>query len=197
MISTPTVDYSQTSNNHVNFRFGYNTTLKERGSTRWQTKTTRRWGTEGGDGGQWELDYLLDLLLLLLFFILQLYCPFGVRPMGKIRVAFPGESQLRQSRATQPRVHAGSVSASIFHPALTRTTGSLTCAQILMHTIAHGVVGRPQQSALKVKGHRGEKSLAAPVNRTCVNSVPVRCSTNWTISLPCYLQSLSGKIEWS
>ena len=116
---------------------------------------------------------------------------------GENRVAFPGESQLRQSRATQTRVHAGSVSASIFHPALTRTTGSLTCAQILMHTIAHGVVGRPQQSALKVKGHWGEKSLAAPVNRTCVNSVPVRCSTNWTISLPCYLLSLSGKIEWS
>ena len=27
--------------------------------------------------------------------------------MGNIRVAFPGESQLRQSRATQPTMHAG------------------------------------------------------------------------------------------
>ena len=30
-------------------------------------------------------------------------------------VAFPGESQLRQSRATQPGVHAGCFSVSMIH----------------------------------------------------------------------------------
>ena len=30
----------------------------------------------------------------------------------------------------------------------------------------------------------GEKSLAAPGNRTCVGNVPVRCSTNWSTSPP-------------
>ena len=48
----------------------------------------------------------------------------------KIRVSFPGESQLRQSRATQPKVHAGCFSVFIIHRSLTWTTGSLTCAQM-------------------------------------------------------------------
>ena len=49
----------------------------------------------------------------------------------------------------------------------------------------------------RVYGHRketlhwkltvGEKSLAAPGNRTCVGSVPVRCSTNWSTSPPIYI----------
>ena len=40
-----------------------------------------------------------------------------IAPMGflpwEIRVAFPGESQLRQGRASQPTVHAGCFSVSI------------------------------------------------------------------------------------
>ena len=52
---------------------------------------------------------------------------------------WPGESQLRQSRATQLTVHGGCFSVSIIHRTLTQTTGSLTCAQMLMHVIAHGV----------------------------------------------------------
>ena len=59
---------------------------------------------------------------------------------GGIRVVFPGESQLRQNRATQPTMHA---SVSIIHQTLTWTTGSLTCAQMLMHAIAHGGVRAP------------------------------------------------------
>ena len=55
----------------------------------------------------------------------------------EIRVAFPGESQLRQSRASQPNVHGGCFSVSIIHQTLTWTTGSLTCAQMLMYAIAH------------------------------------------------------------
>ena len=55
-----------------------------------------------------------------------------------LRVAFRGESQLRQSRAIQPMVHAGCGCFSVFiiHRTLTRTTGSLTCAKILMHAVA-------------------------------------------------------------
>ena len=76
-------------------------------------------------------------------------------PPWKIRVAFPGESQLRQSRANQPTVHDGCFTVSIIHRTLTWTTGSLTCAQMLMHAIAHGVVGtHVRESALKVDSER-------------------------------------------
>ena len=57
----------------------------------------------------------------------------------EIQIAFPGERQLQQSRATQPTVRAGCFSASIIHQTLTWTTGSLTCAQMLMQAITHGV----------------------------------------------------------
>ena len=32
----------------------------------------------------------------------------------------------------------------------------------------------------------GEKSLAAPGNRTCVGNVPVQCFTNWAICIPSF-----------
>ena len=83
--------------------------------------------------------------------------PKGFLPL-EIRVAFPGESQLRQSRPTQPTVHAGFFvyfSSSIIHRTLTWTTGSLTCAQMLMHAIAHGGVRtHVEESALKVDSGR-------------------------------------------
>ena len=73
----------------------------------------------------------------------------------EIQVAFPGESQLRQSRATQPNIHAGCLSVSIIHRTLTLTTRSLTCAQMLMHAIAHGdVLTHVRESALKVDSGR-------------------------------------------
>ena len=40
--------------------------------------------------------------------------PSGFLPW-ETRVAFPGESQLRQTRATQPTVHTGCVSVSIIY----------------------------------------------------------------------------------
>ena len=70
--------------------------------------------------------------------------------LWEIRVAFPGESQLRQIRATQPRVHAGCFSVSIVHRTLTWTTGSLTCAQMKMHAIAHGCTDTVTESELDV-----------------------------------------------
>ena len=64
--------------------------------------------------------------------------PLGFLPL-EIRVAFSEESQLRQIRATKAMVHTGCFSVSIIHRTLTRTTGSSTCAQLLMHAIVHGV----------------------------------------------------------
>ena len=81
----------------------------------------------------------------------------------EIRVAFPGETQLRQSRTTQRAVHAGFVvvvclfvfSISIIHRTLTWATGSLTCAQMLTHATAHGgCTDTVRVSALKVDSER-------------------------------------------
>ena len=51
-----------------------------------------------------QSSYLFSIFYSFLF--LQLYCPFGFLKW-EIRVAFFGESQLRQSRATQPRYMLG------------------------------------------------------------------------------------------
>ena len=95
---------------------------------------------------------------LLTFFYFTFYYKCIV-PMGflswEIRVAFPGESQLRQSRANQPTVQSGCFSVSIIHRTLTRTMGSLTCAQMFMHVIAHGAARtHVTESALKVDSGR-------------------------------------------
>ena len=90
-------------------------------------------------GTKYQVIYKLPVIFFFFhnfFFFLQLYPPIGISPMGN-RVAFPGESQLRQSRATQPTVHAGRFGVSIVHRTLTWTTESLTCAQMLMHAVAH------------------------------------------------------------
>ena len=120
------------------------------------------------------------LFFFLFFYFLQFYCPNGVLSWENC-VSFSGQSQLRQSRATQPTVHAKCFSVSIIHRTLAWTTWFLTCTQMLMHAIAHGGVRTPWES-LHWKLTLGEKSLAAQRNRTCVGSVPVRCSTNWATS---------------
>ena len=56
------------------------------------------------------------------------------------QVAFPKVSQLQQSHATQHTVDAGCFSVSIIYRTVAWTTRSLTCAQMLMHAIAHGGV---------------------------------------------------------
>ena len=100
------------------------------------------------------VSYVHPVNFFLSFLILQLIVPFEFLPW-EIRVAFPGECQMRQSRATQPTVHAGCVSVSIIHRTLTWTTGSLTCAQMLMHAFAHGGVRtHVRESALKVDSGR-------------------------------------------
>ena len=73
----------------------------------------------------------------------------------KSGLLFPRESQLRQSRDRQPTVHSGCLSVSIIHRTPTWTTGSLPCAQMLMHAIAHGCVRtHVRESALKVDSGR-------------------------------------------
>ena len=66
----------------------------------------------------------------------------GFSPWG-IGVAFPEESQLRQSRATQLTVHAGCFGVSPIYRTPTWTTGSLTLAQMLMMAVAHGGLRTP------------------------------------------------------
>ena len=70
-----------------------------------------------------------------------------------------GESQLRQSRATQCTVHAGCFIVSIIHRTVTWTTGSLTCTQMLIHATAHGGVRtHVREFALKiVSGRKKER----------------------------------------
>ena len=77
----------------------------------------------------------------------------GISPR-EIRVAFPRESQLQQSRATQSTVHTGCFSVPIIHRTVTWTTGSSPCAQMLMHAIEHGGVRTPKESALEVDSGR-------------------------------------------
>ena len=85
-------------------------------------------GDEGGRSGSCgkTLGQLFKTFFLLFTTVLS-HWDFS---HGKIGLLFPGESQLRQSRVTQPTVHAEYFSVSIIHRFLTWwTTGSLTCAQ--------------------------------------------------------------------
>ena len=125
------------------------------------------------------LERLLVKLINLLFtffknFFLQLYCPNGMSLMGNSGCSPRGKPAATESRYPTT-VHGGCFSVSIIHRTLTWTTGYLPCAQTLMHAIAHRGARTPQES-LHWKLTLGEKSLAAPGNRTCVSGVPVRCS---------------------
>ena len=56
------------------------------------------------------------VVVVCLFTFYNYIVPMGFLPC-EIRIAFPGKSQLRQSRATQPSVHAECFSVSIIHRA--------------------------------------------------------------------------------
>ena len=75
------------------------------------------------------------VVFFFIYIFLQLFCPNGILPR-EILVAFHEESQLQQSRATQPIVHAGCFSVSIILGTLTWTTGSVTgICDLFVHTI--------------------------------------------------------------
>ena len=80
-------------------------------------------------------------------------------------------------------VRAGYLCVAIIHQTLTRTTGSLTCAQMLMHVSAHVGV-RALKGSLHRKLTLGRKSLVILGNRTCVSGTMVQCSTNLATSHP-------------
>ena len=118
------------------------------------------------------------------FLFLQLCCPIGITPMGN-RVYFHGESQLQQRCTTQSTVHAGCFS---LHnpPNSDKTTGALTCAQILMHAIAHGgVQTHVRECALKVDS--GRKTPC------CTGELNLR---QWCASLMLYQLSYIPILSW-
>ena len=96
----------------------------------------------------------------------------------EIRVAFPWESQLPQSCATQPTVHAGCFRVSIIHQTLTWTTGSLMCAQMLMRAIAPGGC-TDSRKRVSTESWLGEKN---PLPQRGIELVSVAWLTNWATS---------------
>ena len=99
---------------------------------------------------------LSSSLSFLLFFPTFYNC---IVPIGflscEIQVAFPGKSQLRQSRATQPKVHVGCFIVSIIHPTLTWTTGSYNvCTDVNACDCTQGCTDTVRESALKVDSGR-------------------------------------------
>ena len=77
-------------------------------------------------------NYLHDLLLLFFTTVLSQWDFFH----GKFRLLSLGKASC-DSHTTQPTVLARCFSVSIFNQTLTWTAGSLTCAQMLMHAVAH------------------------------------------------------------
>ena len=133
-------------------------------------------------GKLWWHKKTVCVLLFKNFYVIFFYnciVPIGFLPW-EIRVAFPEESQLRESCATKSTVHAGCFSVSMIHRTLTGITGSLTCAQIGVNACdcSRGCTDTVNES-LHWKLTLGGKSLASPGNRTCISGVPVRRSNNW------------------
>ena len=71
------------------------------------------------------------------------------------QVTCPGESRLRQSRATQPTVHAGRFSVSIIHGTLTRDYGIFNMrTDVNARDCTRGCKDTVSESALKVDSGR-------------------------------------------
>ena len=105
--------------------------------------------------------------------------PLGFLPW-EFRVAFPGESQQRQSHVTRPTVYAGCFSVSIIDRTLTWTTGSLTCAQMSVHVITHGGVRTyVRESALKVDSGRTIPCRTGESNLRQQRAGPTPCQLSY------------------
>ena len=90
------------------------------------------WTRMGGLSATLAVNRLGRVLFLALFVFVFFYTLLSQSEFlpCEIRFAFPKESQLQQSRATQSQLiktHAGSFRVSVIHRTLTRTTGPLTC----------------------------------------------------------------------
>ena len=108
------------------------------------------------------------LFTLIFFFFLYLFTFYNcIVPIGflscEIQVAFPGKSQLRQSRATQPKVHVGCFIVSIIHPTLTWTAGSYNvCTDVNACDCTQGCTDTVRESALKVDSGEGGGIFPSP-----------------------------------
>ena len=102
-------------------------------------------------------------------FLYKRIVPLGFLPW-KIRIAYPRENQLRQTRATQPTVHAGCFSVAIIHRTLdmdyrifcVRTyVNACHCTQVCTDTV--------RESALKVDWERNPLPYRgiAPASAAC------------------------------
>ena len=91
----------------------------------------------------WEVVFVCVLLFLFLVAFLQLYCPSRIPPIGNFVCLPRGKPTATESHVTQSTVHAGCFSVSTIHRTLTWNTGSLTCAHMQMHAIAHGGAWTP------------------------------------------------------
>ena len=85
---------------------------------------------------------------------------------GKFGLLSPGKASCDRVALPNLLCMLGVFSVSVIHQTLTWTTGSLTCAQMLMHAIAHrGVRTHVRESARKVDSgrkipcHTGESNL--------------------------------------
>ena len=84
---------------------------------------------------------------------------------GKFGLLSLGKASCDRVTLPNLRCMLGVVSVSIIHRTLTWTTGSLTCAQMLMHAIAHGDVRtHVRESALKVDSGRKIPRLTGESN---------------------------------
>ena len=98
---------------------------------------------------------------------IQLYCPFGISSVG-IQVAFPWESQLQRSRDTELAIH-NPPNSDMDHRIFNLHTAINACV------CTRGLYGHRKRVC--TENLLWEKILAAPGNRTCVNSVTVRRSS--------------------
>ena len=90
------------------------------------------------------------------FFFYNCLVPMGFLPW-EIQVAFPGEIQLQQSGAAQPRVHAGCYGVFRIHRTLTWTLGNgIFSMRTDVNTCdcARGCTDNIRESALKVDSGR-------------------------------------------
>ena len=111
-------------------------------------------------------------------YFLPVYCPIGISLKGN-----SGCLPRRKPAATKSRYPTYGAcwvfSVSLIHRTLTWTTGSLTCAHMLMHAIAHGGVRTPKESL-----HRKEWSFCVSHLLACQVRVTVS-ETGLCCCVPC------------
>ena len=135
----------------------------------------------------WPLTRTVTQSLVRLFFnsIFKLFCPITLGFLRReIRVAFPREKPAATEwRYPQPTVHAGCFQCFDNLPN-SDIDYRIHVERTDVHTRNCTRGCTDVVKSLHWKSALGEKSLAAPGNRTCVSGVPVGRSSNWATSPP-------------